>query len=106
MPAHHLRYALAGVLVMLAVGTLGYHVLEGWGWVQSFYFATVSLTTVGYGDLHPTSDASRLFTAGYLLVGISIVLFTLTSLGAHLVTSEEHLAHRVAKRVKNRGRRK
>lgn len=49
-------------------GTLG--VLEGWSPLQSAYFLTVSITTVGYGDIVPVTDAGKLFTSAYILVGI------------------------------------
>ena len=46
-------------------------------WIQSFYFSVVTLTTVGYGDLHPTTEVSRLFTALFVLLGVAIVLVSL-----------------------------
>ncbi len=83
--------ALAGVL---AVGTVVYHLLEGWSWLNSFYFAVCTLTTVGYGDLVPTSDASRLFTALYVLAGVSIALATLSLLGSRYLRRGEQLLFR------------
>ena len=46
-------------------------------WIQSFYFSVVTLTTVGYGDLHPTTEVFRLFTALFVLLGVAIVLVSL-----------------------------
>ncbi|MDN4474538.1 potassium channel family protein [Demequina sp. SYSU T00192] len=63
-----------GAVGLLAVGTVVYHQLEGWSWVDSLYFSTVALTTVGFGDLTPTSDGAKLFTVAYLFVGVSILL--------------------------------
>ncbi|MEM6997372.1 MAG: potassium channel family protein [Patescibacteria group bacterium] len=59
---------------LLLLGTLTYHALEDWSWVQSFYFSVVTLTTVGYGDLAPTTDGSRLFTSVYILFGVAIAI--------------------------------
>ena len=67
------RLLAAGALSLLVVGTVVYHFLERWSWVDSFYFCTVAVTTVGFGDLHPTSDESKLFTVFYIVTGISIV---------------------------------
>ncbi len=67
------RLLAIGALSLLVVGTVVYHYLEGWSWVDSFYFCTVAVTTVGFGDLHPTSDASKLFTVFYIFAGISLV---------------------------------
>ena len=65
---------IVGSLALLAVatGTIVYRWLEGWGWVDSLYFSVVTLTTVGYGDLSPTSSGSKLFTVFYIIFGISL----------------------------------
>ena len=60
-------------LLALAVGTVVYRILEDWSWVDSFYFSAVALTTVGFGDLSPTTDASKLFTVFYIFSGISLI---------------------------------
>ena len=70
---HAFRY-LAGLAVMvLLLGTVVYHIVEGWSWVDSFYFSSVALTTVGFGDLSPSTDASKLFTVFYIFAGISLI---------------------------------
>ena len=57
----------------LLTGTVVYHLLEDWSWVDSLYFSVVTLTTVGYGDLSPTTDLSKLFTVVYLVSGMSLL---------------------------------
>ena len=70
----HVYKMLAGAAAMLlATGTVTYHFLEDWGWVDSLYFSTVAITTVGFGDLTPTSDESKLFTVFYILTGIGLI---------------------------------
>jgi voltage-gated potassium channel len=59
---------------MLLVGVLVYHWLEGWSYLDALYFCVVSLATVGYGDLTPTTPLARLFTIIYLINGIGILL--------------------------------
>lgn len=63
----------ASALGLLVVGTVVYHLLEGWSWVDSLYFSTVAVTTVGFGDLTPSTDGSKLFTVLYILSGVSII---------------------------------
>lgn len=53
--------------------------------LNSFYFAACTLTTVGYGDLTPTTDISRLFTAVYVLAGVSIAFATFGLMGASYI---------------------
>ena len=59
---------------MLLGGVLVYHWLEGWSYLDALYFCVVSLATVGYGDLTPTTPLARLFTIFYLINGIGILL--------------------------------
>jgi hypothetical protein len=59
---------------VLLVGTLAYHWLEGWSYLDALYFCVISLATVGYGDLTPTTPLAKLFTIGYVLNGIVILL--------------------------------
>lgn len=75
-----LRGLLFFVAILLAVGTVFYMILEGWDIIEAFYFSVATLTTVGYGDLHPTSDVSRLFTAAYILTGIGFILSTVMTM--------------------------
>jgi len=58
----------------LLVGTLAYHLLEGWNLIDSLYFSVITLATVGYGDFVPTTPIARIFTIIYVINGISILL--------------------------------
>ena len=62
------------VVGMLLAGVLVYHWLEGWSYLDALYFCVVSLATVGYGDLTPTTPLAKLFTIIYLINGIGILL--------------------------------
>jgi len=64
--------AVSAVLLLL-IGTVVYSALEDWSWVDSLYFSAIAVTTVGFGDLTPTTDGSKLFTVLYIFSGISII---------------------------------
>ena len=68
------------LLTYFSVGCVAYNWLEGWSPVDSVYFLTVMATTVGYGDLTPTTDAGKLFTAVYALIGITTVFSTVADI--------------------------
>ncbi|MCA9874743.1 MAG: two pore domain potassium channel family protein [Anaerolineales bacterium] len=61
-------------LAVLIIGTWIYHWLEGWSYLDSFYFCVISLATIGYGDLTPTTPVAKLFTIAYVVNGIAILL--------------------------------
>jgi voltage-gated potassium channel len=81
--------AAATLLGWIGIGTVMFHRLESWTWIQSFYFSVVTISTVGYGALVPTSDGSRLFTAIYNLVGVSIGIAALGLIGSRLIENRE-----------------
>jgi voltage-gated potassium channel len=81
--------ALTTLFGWIGIGTVLFHRLESWTWIQSFYFSVVTISTVGYGDLVPTNDGSRLFTAIYILVGVSIGIAALGLIGAEVIKNRE-----------------
>ena len=62
------------VFFTLLSGTIFYSVQEGWNIVDAFYFSVTTLTTVGLGDLAPTTTLGKLFTVIYIFTGLSLVL--------------------------------
>jgi hypothetical protein len=68
------RPAFLWALSALLLGTLVYHWLEGWSYLDSLYFCVISLATVGYGDLTPTTPFTKIFTIVYIVNGIGILL--------------------------------
>ena len=70
---HAFKLLSLAVVTLLGTGTVVYRILEDWSWVDSFYFSAIAVTTVGFGDVTPTRDASKLFTVGYVLTGIGII---------------------------------
>lgn len=70
---HAYRILSASALTLIAAATVLYHVIEGWSWVDSLYFSVVAVTTVGFGDLVPTTDAAKLVTVGYIVIGLSLI---------------------------------
>jgi len=72
---------VAGLLLLLLAGTTGFRLIEGWSWWDSFYMVVISITTVGYGEVHPLSQPGQIFATFVILTGVgvgSFVLLTVT----------------------------
>lgn len=67
------RALLFLLLVLLSVGTVFYHEVEGWRWLDSLYFSVVTLTTIGYGDLAVHTDGGKIFTMIYIFLGLGTI---------------------------------
>lgn len=67
------RLVLAAALTLIIGGAIVYHYLLHLSWVNAFYFCTVTLATVGYGDITPNTDVSKIFTIFYILFGVGII---------------------------------
>ena len=72
----------------LAFGTLGFYWIEGWRLFDAFYMALITLSTVGYAELHPLSEAGRLFASVLILVGVTVTLVSITLLGDFIIKLE------------------
>src|SRR5689334_17667540 len=82
------RLGLAAVGLAIATGTVVFHLVEGWSIVDSLYVTAQTVTTVGYGDLAPRTFYGRVFATGFMMVGVGIVLYALTSTVQSIVQSE------------------
>jgi len=69
---------LPGLLIL--VGTAGYHLIEGWGLFDALYMAVITLTTIGFGEVHPLGTGGRVFTMGLALSGIFTMFFAATEI--------------------------
>jgi voltage-gated potassium channel len=77
---------VAGALVL--TGTLFYWRFEDWTIIQALYFSVVTLTTVGYGDLHPTSAETQIFTIFYILTGLGVFVALLASVAEKYISQK------------------
>ncbi len=72
-----LRFRLPAVLlvIVIAIGTAGYMLIEGWNVLDAFFMVIITISTVGYTEVHPLSDAGRIFTSVLIVVGVGTMLF-------------------------------
>lgn len=77
-------------LIVICIGTVVYHFLEGWSWLDALYFSFITLTTVGFGDFAPQTDMGKIFTIFYIVVGIGIILAFVNTIYHHFTTRKEN----------------
>ena len=77
------RQLLYTTAIILLIGTVAYHYIEGWSLVDALYFSVVTLTTIGFGDITPETDAGKLFTIFYIIIGIGVILSFINTLQNH-----------------------
>jgi voltage-gated potassium channel len=75
---HVYRVLLALTVATLGVGTVVYHFVEHFKWVDSYYFSVVTLATVGYGDYVPHTTFGKIFTTFYIFIGVGIITTFIT----------------------------
>ena len=63
--------------VLLGLGTLAFHTVENWSLFDSFYMTLMTLTTVGYGEVHPLSTAGRVVASAVMMAGVIAVFLSI-----------------------------
>ena len=78
-------FAVALLVLIMAGSTVGYVAIEGWDVWDAFYMTIITVTTVGYGVVHPLSRAGEVLTAVVLVSGVGAALYTFTLLATVVV---------------------
>jgi voltage-gated potassium channel len=73
-------YVLAAIVAVIVIGTAGYSLIEGWGFLDSLYMTVTTIFTVGFGEVHQLSRAGSVFTLVLILGGVGTILYGLGSM--------------------------
>jgi voltage-gated potassium channel len=89
-------FRLRGPLLALAglgvIATIGYMIIEGYGWVDAVYMTVITLGTIGYGEIHPLGTGGRFFTVGVIMASFGTFVYAASVLTS-VFTSGEALRH-------------
>lgn len=78
------------LVALLTFGVGGYMLIEGWSLLEALYMTVITVTTIGYGEIHPLSPAGRLFTIILIMGGVITATFAATTLVEMLTSAEFH----------------
>ncbi|MDO9565185.1 MAG: potassium channel protein [Candidatus Desulfaltia sp.] len=73
--AKHLIISVLLTFLIVAIGTTGYMIIEGWDIFDALYMTVITITSVGYGEVHEIGQAGRLFTLFLIIIGIGFVIY-------------------------------
>ena len=84
-----LTYIIIVIVAILFGSATFYHYIENWRYIDALYFSAATMTTVGYGDITPKTDAGKIFTIIFVFAGVGIALYGLSLIAAHFVEARE-----------------
>jgi voltage-gated potassium channel len=70
----NLKVLFLALLALIFIGVAGFHFIEGWRWFDGFYMVLTTITTIGYGEIHPLSHVGRIFNTFIIVAGVGLVL--------------------------------
>lgn len=88
MLLRRIRSAILLFATVTLAGTVGYRWIEGWSWLDSLWMVVITLTTIGYGEAHPLSDAGRVFTLALIAGGLSTASYAVASITQFVLAGE------------------
>ena len=103
----NLRIALGAMCLIVVVGTFGYMLIEGWSILDSLWMVVITVTTIGYGEVQPLSEAGRLFSLGLILFGVGIVTYSATTFARAVIDGDmarlyrQRRKERIMKKLEN-----
>jgi hypothetical protein len=86
------------ITVIILLGGLFYHKVEGWTFLDSIYFCIVTLATVGYGDFSPHTTFGKLFTLIYIFMGVGVLAVFISTVAEHTLREQND---RLQKKLKD-----
>jgi len=71
---YNLKLIAILLVLLVIVGIAGFHFIEGWTYFDGFYMVLTTITSIGYGEIHPLTHTGRLFNSFVIITGVGLVL--------------------------------
>jgi len=79
-----LIFAIILMILSLLFGSLGFHVIEGYSWTDSFFMAVITISTVGYGTVKPLEPLGKIFVSLYIILNLVIFAYVISVITSYL----------------------
>jgi voltage-gated potassium channel len=89
-PVRHLKISVCVLALLVSFGTFGYIAIEGWDTLDALYMTVLTLSTVGFREVHNLSDAGKLFTMVLIFFGVSVIGYIVGSLAQIMFEGQFH----------------
>jgi voltage-gated potassium channel len=83
-----IRTALILFLLAIVFGTIGFTILEGYSLLDGFFMAVITISTVGYEEVKPFSEAGKFFASIYILLNIAVFSYAISAFTAFVIKGE------------------
>jgi voltage-gated potassium channel len=84
-PPRHFLIIVALLVFTIAAGTIGFEVIEGWGFMDALYMTVITIATVGYQEIRPLGDAGRVFNMVLIFFGLGTTTYVAASVVRFMV---------------------
>jgi voltage-gated potassium channel len=84
-PPRHFLIIVALLAFTIAAGTIGFEVIEGWGFMDALYMTVITIATVGYQEIRPLGDAGRVFNMILIFFGLGTTTYVAASVVRFMV---------------------
>ena len=95
-PTRRLLWGVGVLVTIIAAGVIGYVVIEEWSFVDALYMTIITITTVGYAEVHPLTTAGQVFSIFLIVGGVSGALYILSIIAGYII--EGHLGTTLGRR--------
>lgn len=87
-PLRRLVLGICTLIGIIVIGVIGYMLIEGWPFVDALYMTVITITTVGYSEVHQLTAGGRIFSIFLIVVGVGGALYILTTVVEYILEGQ------------------
>ncbi|WP_341216415.1 NAD-binding protein [uncultured Wocania sp.] len=92
------------LILLLAIGVIGFKSMSNYTWIDALYMTVITITTVGFKEVHPLDDATKIFTISLILISVFILGYALSVITEYILSKnsfEELKQKKMQKKIDN-----